>query len=144
MSFDPPVALPAGYVTGQAIAYVTPGDHAVLVSTAAPLPVAVTRLAATAAALAGSTAVSATLGPFTPELGRAIWLTLSGSWTGSAQLLRSVDGGTSKLPLTALGQPWGAFTGNANEAIIEESCAGVTYYLAVTLTAGTLFYRVAQ
>lgn len=38
MSFDPPVALPAGYVTGQVIAFATPNDHAVLVSAVAPLP----------------------------------------------------------------------------------------------------------
>ena len=144
MSFDPLVALPAGYVTGQAIAYTTAADHAVLVSTTAPLPVTQTRGVATAAALTGSTSTTATLGPFVPELGRPIWVTLSGAWTGGAQLLRSTDGGTTKLPLTAAGQPYGSYTANANEAVTEESCAGATLYLAVTLTSGTLTYRVAQ
>lgn len=39
MSFDPPVAIPAGYLTGQAIAYISAADHGVLVSPATPLPV---------------------------------------------------------------------------------------------------------
>lgn len=144
MSFDPPIALPAGYVTGQAIAYTTAADHAVLVSATAPLPVAQTRVAAAVTPIAGSTSVTATVGPFAPELSRPIWLTLAGVWTGSAQLLRSTDGGTTKLPLTAAGVAYGAFTGNVNEAVAEESCAGATWYLAVTLSAGTLTYRVAQ
>lgn len=144
MSFDPPVALPAGYVTGQAIAYVTAADHAVLVSTTAPLPVTQTATAATTTPLAGSTAVSTTLGPFTPELGRAIWLTLSGTWTGAAQVLRSTDGGTTKLPLTAAGVPYASFTANVNEAVAEESCAGASWYLAATISSGTLTYRLAQ
>lgn len=101
-------------------------------------------LGATSAALAGTTSATATLGPFTPQLARSIWLTLSGAWTGSAQLLRSTDAGVTKLPLTIAGQPWGAFTANANEPVGEETCAGATYYLAVTLTTGTLTYRVAQ
>lgn len=144
MSFDPLVALPAGYITGQAIAYTTAADHAVLVTQAAPLPVAQTRIATTATVLVGTTSATATPGPFTPELCRPIWLTLSGTWTGGVQLLRSTDGGTTKLPLTAGGVGYAAFTGNANEAVIEESCAGATYYLAVTLSAGTLTYRLAQ
>lgn len=144
MSFDPPIALPAGYVTGQAIAYTTAADHAVLVSATAPLPVAQTRLATGATPLAGATGATATVGPFVPELARPIWLSLSGTWTGSAQLLRSTDGGVTRLPLTAAGVPYGTFTGNANEAVTEESCAGATYYLAVTLSGGTLTYRLAQ
>ena len=99
---------------------------------------------ASAVALNGSTAATATLGPFTPELGRPIWLTLSGSWTGSVQLLRSTDAGTTKLPLTAAGVPYGSYTANANEAVAEESCAGATWYLLATLSAGTLTYRLAQ
>lgn len=144
MSFDPPVAVPAGYLTGQAIAYLAPNDHAVLVSTAAPLPVTATPVAASSVALTGTTPASTIVGPFTPQLGRAIWLTLSGAWTGSAQLQRSTDGGTTKLALTANGQPYGAYTANANEAVVEETCADATFYLAVTLSSGTLTYRVAQ
>lgn len=144
MSFDPPVAVPAGYLTGQAIAYTTPIDRAVLVSTATPLPVTATPVPAASVPLAGTTNTSAVLGPFTPQLARPIWLTLSGAWTGAVQLQRTTDGGATRQLLTAAGQPYGSYTANANEAVVEESCAGATYYLAVTLTSGTLTYRVAQ
>lgn len=144
MSFDPPVSVPSGYLTGQAIAYLAPNDHAVLVSTAAPLPVRLTPAAAVSTALIGQTSTSGAIGPFAPEPGRAIWLTLTGSWTGSVQLLRSTDGGATRLPLTAAGQPYASYTANANEAVIEDACAGVGYWLAVTLASGTLTYRLAQ
>lgn len=145
MSFDPLVALPAGYITGQAIAYATAADHAVLVSAATPLPVTSTRGAATSTMLAGTTAASVAIGPFVPELGRPVWLTLSGSWAGSVQLLRSIDGGTTKLPITwPDGSARGTYTGNLNAAVVEESCSGATWYLAVTLSSGTLSYRMAQ
>lgn len=144
MTFDPPVAMPAGYLTGQAIAYTSPTDRAVMVSLATPLPVVSTPALASSTPLAGATNASAVFGPFTPQLGRQIWLCLSGTWTGSAQLLRSTDSGVTRLPLTAAGQPYASYTANANEAVVEESCAGATYYLAVTLSSGTLTYRVAQ
>jgi hypothetical protein len=78
------------------------------------------------------------------DLGRPIWVSLSGGWTGTVEVLRSTNGGTTMLPLTAGGERWGRFTANANEAIAEESEAGTTYYLATTLQTGTLTYRVAQ
>ena len=99
---------------------------------------------AQSAALAGSVSASTMLGPFQPDLARAIWVTLSGAWVGRVQLLRSVDGGATKLPLTVAGQPWANFTGNANEIAGEETTPGARYYLSVTLTSGTLTYRVAQ
>ena len=60
MSFDPPVAIPAGYLTGQAIAFTSAADHGVLVSAATPLPVdPVTRAASTdRGASVGTTAVT--------------------------------------------------------------------------------------
>lgn len=39
MSFDPLVAIPAGYLTGQAIAFTSAADHGVLVTPTTPLPV---------------------------------------------------------------------------------------------------------
>ena len=94
--------------------------------------------------LAGSSSASGSFGPFVPELGRPIRLTTAGTWTGSVQLLRSTDGGTTRLPLTAGGQGWGSYTANANEAVTEESESGATYYLGVTLSSGTISYRMAQ
>lgn len=98
-----------------------------------------------ATALAGSTSSSATtLGPFTPALGRPIWLSLSGTWSGTVTVKRSADGGTTRLPLTAGGMAWGIFTANACEQVAEPSESGETYYLDVALASGTLTYRVAQ
>lgn len=48
------------------------------------------------------------------------------------------------LPLTIAGERWGRFVGSTNEAVADESEAGATYYLAVTLLGGALTYRVAQ
>lgn len=94
--------------------------------------------------LAGSTSATATVGPFTPQLGRDIWITLSGTWSGTAQVLRSIDGGTTKLPLTVGGQSWASYTANAQEPFGAENVSGATYYLAITITSGTINYRVSQ
>lgn len=102
--------------------------------------------AATPTPLAGvdTTAGAQDFGPFTPQLGRAIWLTLSGTWSGTTQVLRSTDGGTTRLPLTIAGGAWGSFTANCNEPVTEESDAAATYYLRITLTSGSATYRMAQ
>lgn len=97
---------------------------------------------AEAGPLTGTSAVTATLGPFTPDLGRAIWLTLSGTWAGTVQLLRSRDGGTTKLPLTyGDGTAKPTFSGNMQAPVAEETVSGATYYLEFTRTSGTLGYR---
>lgn len=133
-----------GFVPEHALAFADASGAAVPVGAANPLPIATTLAASGATPLSGSTSASGSFGPYAPVLGRAIMLTLAGTWSGTVQVLRSVDGGATKLPLTAGGQPWASFTANANEAIAEEGEAGASYWLAVTLTSGTLAYRVAQ
>lgn len=92
-----------------------------------------------------------TFGPFTPQLARAIWATLVGTGaSGTAQLLRSTDGGTTKAGLTAGGTSWASWSFTTttgaivNEQVSTETDSAATYYLAVTLTAGSLTYRIAQ
>ena len=143
MSFDPPIVLPAGYVTGEAIAFAGTDDRAVMVTRATPLPVAATMIAATSTALAGSASASAVLGPFVPQLGREVMLTLSGGWAGTVALKRSVNGGTTKLPATLAGVAL-AWSGAVNEPVWVETEAGATLFLDAALTSGTLTYRVAQ
>lgn len=138
------VNAPAEYVPLHALALGQAGEAAMAVGADNPLPVVARRPAATSAALAGSTSVSAVIGPFVPEQDRPIWITLSGSWTGAVEVQRSVDGGAIRLPLTVAGQPWARFTGNVQEAVGEESSDAATYYLSIGLSAGTLAYRVAQ
>lgn len=138
------VEIPAGFVPQYALAFGAVDGPALAVHAANPLPVRSVWQAAETGALAGTLSASGTMGPFVPELGRPIWISLSGSWSGTVDLLRSTDGGASKLPLTVGGARWGRFVGNANEAVADESEAGATYYLAAALQAGTLIYRVAQ
>lgn len=92
------------------------------------------------------------LGPFTPQIGRAVLATLNAtaSASGSAQLLKSSDGGTTKVGITAGGLATGAwpFT-NATGAIVNEAVdaaisAADTYYLAIQLTGGTVAVKIYQ
>lgn len=96
-------------------------------------------------ALVATVATTTTLGPFTPQLGREIWLTVSGTWTGSLQLVRSRDGGTTRLPLTySDGTAKPNLTTNVNSIIGVETVSGATYYLIVTITTGTAAVRLEQ
>ena len=141
---DPVIAAPGGFVPAQAMMFGTMNAEPVAVDASHPLPVIDVTAAASSTPLAGTAAASMTAGPFAPQLGRSIWLSLAGSWSGSATLLRSTDGGATRLPLTVAGEPWGSFTANANEVVVEESDAAATYYLALTVASGTIAYRVAQ
>ena len=71
-------------------------------------------------------------------------LSLSGTWAGTIKLIRSTDGGATKLPLTINGTAWAQFTTNCCEAVWDESDAIARFYLDITLTSGTDAYRLAQ
>lgn len=136
---------PGGFAPQVAIAFGTLSGTATAVDASNPLPTRATLGGSSAAPLAGSTAVSATLGPFVPDLARPVRLVLSGTWAGSVQLLRSRDGGTTKLGLTySDGSAAGIWSGNLNAAVAEETVAGATFYLQATLSAGTLNYVLEQ
>ena len=141
---DLPIQPPARYLPLVAIAFADDGGNGTTIDAAHPLPVSTLIAEAASDPPAGAAVASGSFGPFTPELGRPIWLTLSGSWSGSVAVKRSVDGGVTKLPLTVGGAAWGGFTGNACEPVAEESEAAAEYYLDVALVSGTLAYRVAQ
>lgn len=138
-----PIQSPASYVPSRAAAFADVDGTSMLVSANNPMPVAIGPAAA-AAALAGSSAASAVLGPFLPVAGRPVVLALSGTWSGTVMVQRSTNGGTTKLPLTIGGVAWGQFTTNVCEPVWEESEAGAALYLDVTLSSGTLTYRLAQ
>ena len=138
-----PLKTPAGYVPQMAVAFANANGDAEPVSAANPLPFQEMPFVA-AAALAGTMAASGLAGPFAPRAGRPVMLVLSGTWTGSVKVVRSLDGGTTKTGLTAGGAPWGLFTGNACEPVWDESEAAATLYLDVTLTSGSLTYRMGQ
>jgi hypothetical protein len=140
-----PITTPAGYHPSFALAFADEDGNGVVIDHDNPLPVAISAAAPpTSTPLAGSTSASGMLGPFAPVAERAIWLSLSGSWTGTVTLKRSVDGGTTRHPLTAGGEPWATFTANACEPVAEDGENGAAYYLDVALASGTITYRLAQ
>lgn len=82
---------------------------------------------------------------FVPQLGRDLYITLSGTWTGTVQLMRSTDGGTTKHPVTiAGGQDWGKYTVNCDEVVATPTDGASRYYLSFAITSGTVTYRLAQ
>lgn len=137
-----PISTPAGFAPVYAVGYSDSGNLST-VSNASPLPVAVAPRAP-ALALAGSATASGQFGPFAPAPGLATTLSLSGTWTGTVAVLRSTDGGATRLPLTAGGQPWARFTANCCEAVWEESDPQATLWLDVTLASGSVSYRMGN
>lgn len=138
------IVLPGGYAVASAIGFADETDGSLSVVTAdRPLPVA-TVTASPPPPLAGSTASSGDIGPFTPALSRPVLLTLGGDWQGEVQVLRSIDGGSSRHGLTLAGAVWGAYQGNACEVVWEEIEDGAQLYLSVQISAGSLAYRLAQ
>lgn len=109
--------------------------------------------AATSTPLTGTiTDTSAHLvGPFSPQLARDIILQCVGTGaSGTVQLLRSINGGATQWAVTAGGSVWALFPfANASGAIVNErvwseSSAMASFYLAITLTAGSLSYTLHQ
>jgi hypothetical protein len=139
------VRAPAGFAPEHAISFGARNQPATPVAGDNPLPTVATLIAATSTPLTGNANNATVAGPFAPQLGRPIWLTLSGSWSGTAQLLRSTDDGMTKLPLTySDGAVKASVTGNVNAPVAEESDAAATYYLSLAPASGTVSYRVAQ
>ena len=137
-----PIVSPSGYAATRAVAFAGADGNAVIASGSLPLPV--TLGSDPTVPLAGTTAASGTFGPYQPALGREAVLALAGTWSGTVRVLRSTDGGITKLPLTIAGAAWAQFTGNCCEPIWEESEAAARLWLEVTLSSGSLSYRLAQ
>lgn len=137
-----PIQNPAPFVPSRAVSFAEVDGSSQLVSPARPLPV--TMLPSAPVAMAGTASASSQIGPYQPAIGRPILLTLSGAWTGQVRVLRSVDGGASMSPLTMGGMPWGEFSENCCEAVWEEFEDAARLYLELTVTNGTLNYRIAQ
>lgn len=138
-----PVASPAPYAPLNAIGFSQPDLSVSPVSDGNPLPV---RMAAqpASAALAGDASGTVQVGPYASVAGSPVILSLAGTWVGSVRVLRSTNGGITRLPLTAAGLAWGQFTANCCEPVWEESVPGSTLYLDITLSSGTVTYRMEQ
>ncbi|MFT4056353.1 MAG: hypothetical protein QM681_17760 [Novosphingobium sp.] len=139
-----PIALPSGYAPVFAVGYAdsSTGDLAV-VDGAKPLPVQHV-LESPKAPLVGTTSATTLSGPFFPISGRPVTLMLSGNWSGSVVVERSVDGGATRHPLTMAGQPWAQFTSNVCEPIWHEDELDAALYVNISLLSGSVTYRMAQ
>jgi len=137
-----PIQNPATYIPVQALSFAQADGNSGLVSAELPLPVTLLRPAASP--LAGTATATGQVGPFSPAAGRPIMLSLSGTWSGSVRVMRSVDAGATRLPLTIAGEAWGEFTANACEAVWEEYEEDARLYLDIVLASGALTYRVSQ
>ena len=92
------------------------------------------------------------LGPFAPQLCRQIWLTINATAaaSGTAQLLRSNDSGTTRIGITQGGVLAASYQFSAavgvivNEPVLAETDASASYFLAITLSAGSVTVRIAQ
>ena len=149
MTNSVPVRTPGGFAPAFALGQTGPDGHLLLVSADNPLPVTGASSGAAApvpapAPLAGTASASTVAGPFGPVPGRPVYLQLTGTWQGRVRMLRSVDGGVTKVPLTVAGQPWGVFTGPACEAVWEEGDGAARLYLDLQPASGTIGYRVSQ
>ena len=141
-----PIQNPTGYAIPRAVAYADVDGSMLQVSSAAPLPVAVLSTSGVAATtpLVGTATTTSVVGPYQPAIGRAVMLLLTGTWTGTVKVVRSVDGGTTKQPLTINGSTWGQFTTNCCEAVWDESESAARFFLDITLASGSVTYRLAQ
>jgi len=142
MSDPVPIESPAGYASACAIGYADPAENLVLVSQADRLPVA--SAAPAPAPLVGQSAAAAIAGPFLAVAGRVVSVTLGGTWQGSVRLLRSTDGGSTKLALRVAGEPWAEYSEPGCEQAWLECEDGASFYLDLQPTSGAIDYRVSQ
>lgn len=138
-----PVAAPANYAPLSAVGFAEADNTLTLVSADRPLPVSTVSVPAPAA-LTGTTAAAGVVGPFTPNSDKPVVLALTGTWSGTVKVLRSADGGATKLPITAAGYAWGVFSANCCEQVWQETASGAALYLDIALGSGSLTYRMAQ
>lgn len=138
------IEAPGGFIPQLALTFGSRGGAATAVTRTTPLPVRTTLPPADTAALAGVATDNGLIGPFLPEAGRAIWLTLTGDWRGTVRVLRGGDVAATPQPLTIGGSDWGVFTANVQEPVGEESVTGAAWWLRFERSGGTLGYEVRQ
>lgn len=143
-----PISYPGRYAPGVAVNFADPSGSATLVSATSPLPVTLAATSSTTssqpAPLSGIASAPATVGPYAPTAGKPLILSLSGTWSGNVQLLRSINGGTTKLPVSLAGLPWGVYSANACEPVWDETETAATFYLQLMPASGAVTYRLAQ
>lgn len=141
---NPPISVPAGFAPAFALGYSDAQSNLTMVTATAPLPVSVSNAATAPAPLTGQTATAAVVGPFNAVAGLPVIVALSGTWTGTVQVLRSTDGGATRLPLRIGGSSWGTYHESGVEQAWIDNENGVSFYLDITPATGSVTYRVSQ
>jgi hypothetical protein len=139
---SPSISVPAGFAPAYAAGYADAAGQLELVSHASPLPVVTS--APAPVPLVGQSDASTVAGPLNASVGRAIVVALDGEWTGTVRLLRSTDGGATRLPLRVGGGTWAEYSASGCEQAWSETEDGVSFYLDIALDSGTIAYRVSQ
>ncbi|MHA6316796.1 hypothetical protein ACXYN8_03935 [Altererythrobacter sp. CAU 1778] len=143
-----PIQMPAGFATATAVGFADQNGEFVVISADNPLPTSGSAEPGANGApptpLAGTASSSAIVGPFVPLAGRPVILTIQGSWTGVVRLMRSTNGGATKLPVTLAGDPWAVFSTNIAEPVWQESEEGAELYLHLEPSSGAMTYRLSQ
>ncbi len=138
---------------GDYLAFSNAGGTLVGVSPSNPLPTYAGPLGASGVTpLAGTFTGTGSSATFTPAAGRsfnlAVWATggtAPGSpLNGTVYLARSIDGGTTFLPLTANGTQLETFTTVASETWAESQVGALYQLVCSAYTSGTINYRFAQ
>ena len=104
---------------------------------------------ATSTPLVGTASTSGFVGPWTPQLGRTAWLTVSGTWTGNVFIYATIDGVCADGALVNAGPNYSAgFVGvsgqNATASVGVETRANVGWCLNFTINSGSVAYRLAN
>jgi len=76
--------------------------------------------------------------------GRAVFLSITGTWAGTVKVQRSHDGGTTWSDMTAGGSAWASFTANCDEIVDEAAHSGLRYRVYFTRTSGTAVCRLGH
>lgn len=139
-----PLHNPARFVPTYALGFAADGEGIETVSPHLPLPVTLAFSPSDVPPVSGFVTSDGEAGPLAPNSGRAVILVLSGEWQGTVEVLRSIDGGETRHPLTVAGKSWGRFSANACEPIWEETDPAATLWLRFTIAAGTLDYRMGH
>ncbi|HEX2594818.1 MAG TPA: hypothetical protein VHL34_25170 [Rhizomicrobium sp.] len=109
----------------------------------APVVVAATSTALTATPVTGTTM----LGPFNPQLGRDLRIIIKGTgWAGTITVGTSTkaEACSTLNALTVAGQPWGSYTGNANEVVDTPTLDNIVYCVQAVIASGSPSITVRQ
>lgn len=101
----------------------------------APAPAAVT---------AALTSAAPTSGAFTPQVGRPVSLTITGTWDGTIKVQKRRDSGAWS-DMTLFGAATLVFSGNCDEVIDESNWPATDYQVVrVNATSGTANIRIGH